>query len=140
MNQPKQHTFESLNAMLNTPKSFNNWDGFTINKAPITLAKSKQLHTWKIRSNLVCANKVLSSPRSTDTDVLGKQMETTHRVGTYLADATCLSINSRKPTKHINRPCTEMGGTLPFGVRLVFFTTRSISTAMHLTLTLGLYA
>jgi len=63
-----------------------------------------------------------------------------HKAGICLADAICLSTNSRKHTRHISKPCTVMGAIRRFGARSVYCTTRSTSTEMRLMHTLAPFA
>jgi hypothetical protein len=53
----------------------------------------------------------------------------------YLLGRACMAgQNATKPTKRINRPCTEMGATQHFSGRSTFSTSKSTSSVTPLTL------
>lgn len=53
------------------------------------------------------------------------------KVGTFWAAVTCRKPSIPRHTKPTSKQCIATVVTQPFGARLVCFTTRSISTAMH---------
>ena len=68
-----------------------------------------------------------------ETDWLVSKTDKMHRAGTSWAAVTCRNRSTRKRTKPINRQCIVTAATRRSGARLVSCTTRSTSTAMHLT-------
>ena len=100
-------------------RSCNNSDGSTTNKVPIMLHKNKP-------------SSFLRNPLAL--------IKLTHRAGTCLVAATCLSISFRKRMKHINKLSTVMDVIQPFGVQSVCSTIKSINIEMLSMHTLELYA
>jgi len=108
---------------------FNNLDGYIINRATASPAKSVPLSTSRNPSTQVrLAKRDLSSMVHANT----WQTKLMHRVGTYLVDVTCHSRNTQKRMKPINKLYIVTVAIRLSGARLAFCTTRSTSTETRL--------
>ena len=120
----KRHTLVCSSATRTTPKSYSNSDGCTISRAQASAVKSRPLSTSK--SLLIPVSTPLGRPPKHMSDAV--QIKPTHRAGTCLADVTCHSRNTQKPTKPINKPSTVTAETRRSGAQSECSTIRSIST------------